>query len=36
MSPIPAEYSAENGVKLFNSWSFSEVEIKDVALVVSF
>lgn len=26
-------YTNENGVKLFNKWSFDDVEVKDLALV---
>lgn len=29
------EYNIDTGIKLFNKWSFDDVEIKDVAVMVS-
>ena len=31
---VPEEYTNETGVKLFNKWSFDDVEITDLALTV--
>jgi small subunit ribosomal protein S5e len=32
MSLLPKEYAKDNGVKLFNQWSFEQIQIKDESL----